>query len=84
MHTCFTLQEVEVYLLKSEVGLDNEITLYILQNNEYPLLIKKRKFIIKCFGLITSINGIMNGYFYKDGYICLAPNVYNLNNSFGL
>ena len=31
---------------------------------EKPLLIKKRKFDIRCYGMFTSVNGQQKGYFY--------------------
>lgn len=36
---------------------------------EKPLLIYKRKFDIRCYAMITSINGVVQGYFYLDGYL---------------
>jgi hypothetical protein len=43
---------------------------FILQKYiDRPLLINKRKFDIRVFGLLTSINGYLKGYFYEDGYI---------------
>ena len=43
---------------------------YVIQKYiEKPLLIYKRKFDIRCYALITSINGIFQGYFYLDGYL---------------
>ncbi|CAI2371443.1 unnamed protein product [Moneuplotes crassus] len=50
---------------------------------EYPLLIHKRKFDIRMFMMITSINGCMKGYFYKDGYLrtsCKEFSLANLSN----
>ena len=34
-----------------------------------PLLINKRKFDIRVFGLFTSINGWKKGYFFQEGYL---------------
>ena len=36
---------------------------------ERPLLINNRKFDIRCFAMMTCINGRVQGYFYKDGYV---------------
>ena len=41
-----------------------------------PLLINKRKFDIRAFGMMTSINGILKGYFYEDGYIRTSSKEY--------
>jgi tubulin monoglycylase TTLL3/8 len=37
-----------------------------------PFLYQKRKFDIRCYILITSVNGIQKGYWYQDGYIRTA------------
>ena len=42
-----------------------------------PLLINKRKFDIRCFALLTSINGKHQGYFYQDGYLRTAWKEYS-------
>ncbi len=34
-----------------------------------PLLINRRKFDIRSYATITSINGNMKGYFYDEGYL---------------
>jgi tubulin--tyrosine ligase len=43
-----------------------------------PLLYKNRKFDIRCFALVTSINGQIKAYFYKSGYIRTASKEYTL------
>ena len=47
---------------------------------ERPLLIKRRKFDIRTYGLWTSINGVQKGYYYNDGYIRTSCKEYNTNN----
>jgi hypothetical protein len=37
-----------------------------------PLLINRRKFDIRCFGLLSGVNGKHQGYFYQDGYLRTA------------
>lgn len=37
-----------------------------------PFLYNKRKFDIRCFMLSTSMNGIIRGYWYEEGYIRTA------------
>lgn len=52
---------------------------------ERPLLINNRKFDIRVYGMLTSINGSMMGYFYEDGYIrtsCKEFDLSNLQNRF--
>ena len=59
---------------------------FILQKYiEKPFLIHNRKFDIRCYSLITCINGILQGYFYIDGYIrtsCVEYNINETNNNY--
>ena len=48
-----------------------------------PLLINKRKFDMRMFMLVTSVNGCIKAYYYKDGYLrtsCKEFSVTNLSN----
>ena len=48
-----------------------------------PLLINRRKFDIRCFALVTSHNGNIKAYWYKEGYIrtsCKEFSLHNLSN----
>lgn len=59
---------------------------YIIQKYlENPLLINKRKFDIRCYAMITSISGVIQGYFYLDGYLRTASQEFiidDVNNLF--
>lgn len=45
---------------------------------ERPLLIHDRKFDIRVFGLMTSINGVTKGYFYDEGYLRTSSSEFSL------
>ena len=47
---------------------------------EKPLLINGRKFDIRCFGVLTSINGLLKGYFYRDCYFRTSSKEYSISN----
>ena len=54
---------------------------YIIQKYlERPLLVNKRKFDIRCYGLITAFGGHVQGYFYHDGYLRTSSKEYTLKN----
>ena len=54
---------------------------YIVQKYiERPLLIHRRKFDIRCFTLMTAVNGFLKGYFYQEGYLRTSSKVFTLNN----
>ena len=40
----------------------------------------KRKFDIRCYMLITSVNGIHKGYWYQEGYIRTSSKEFTLKN----
>lgn len=45
-----------------------------------PLLINKRKFDIRSFALMTSVNGNLMGYFYEEGYLRTSSREFSIFN----
>ncbi|CAI2384528.1 unnamed protein product [Moneuplotes crassus] len=77
IRTCRPKQEVQNDKDKSSKLEDNHRRTFILQKYiDRPLLIKGRKFDIRAFGTMTSINGLLKGYFYEDGYIRTSSTKY--------
>ena len=40
----------------------------------------QRKFDIRCFGMITLVNGKLKGYVYDDGYLRTSSIPFSFNN----
>ena len=56
-----TLREVQNIIRQT----NKQDRTYIIQKYiDYPLLVHKRKFDFRCFGMLTSINGSLKGYCY--------------------
>ena len=73
---CSSVEEV-----RDIVSCPKENRTFVIQKYiEQPFLINKRKFDIRCFGLVTSFNGNMQGYFYPEGYIRTASKEFTLKN----
>lgn len=73
---CNKLNEIKSILNTN--SFDYSRTFIIQKYMEYPALYKNRKFDIRCFGMLTSVNGHLKGYFYEEGYIRTSSREYTL------
>lgn len=72
-----TIEDIKKELRKNPFPLTGQHT-YILQKYlETPYLLNKRKFDIRCYTLLTSINGIIQCYFYEEGYLRTSSKKFN-------
>jgi tubulin monoglycylase TTLL3/8 len=76
IHVSSTLSEIESLITSSAANRSHIVQKYL----EKPLLVHKRKFDIRCYGLCTSFNGHIQGYFYQDGYLRTSSKEFSLRN----
>jgi len=55
-------------------------TFLIQQYLDRPLLYKQRKFDMRCYVLLATINGVMKGYWYQEGYVRTSSKEFSLKN----
>lgn len=55
-------------------------TVIVQKYIERPLLVFRRKFDIRVYAMLTSINGRLKGYYYEDGYIRTSSFYYTMRN----
>lgn len=55
-------------------------TFVIQKYIDSPLLINRRKFDFRVFGLVTSINNSFKAYFYEDGYVRTSSREFDIHN----
>jgi tubulin monoglycylase TTLL3/8 len=70
----------DIVSLVSEATMNKKRTCIIQKYIHNPLLVNKRKFDVRLFTLITSINGSMKAYFYEEGYLRTSCREFSLNN----
>ena len=74
------LNEIKQLIQRAQSSPDTKDRTFIIQKYiDYPLLIHNRKFDFRCYGILTSINGYLKGYFYEDGYIRTSCHEYDIN-----
>lgn len=64
-----TTMEIERLMKYKKFHKNGELKTYIVQKYLKPFLYNHRKFDIRHYLLITSVNGFIKGYWYKSGYI---------------
>ena len=47
---------------------------------EKPLLVSGRKVDVRAFAMLTSMNGVLKGYMYRDCYFRTSSKPFDLNN----
>lgn len=58
---------------------DTSRTHIIQKYIERPLLFESRKFDIRCFALLTSINGHLKAFYYQEGYLRTSSKDYTVH-----
>lgn len=80
-----SIEEIKEIINKDKTDKMGRPRTHIIQEYIMPFLYQKRKFDIRSYICIASINGYQKGYWYQDGYIRTASkefNMKNLNNKF--
>lgn len=74
IQVCDSIEQLKSYISSSKRKS------YIIQKYiTNPLLIDGRKFDIRCYALLTSINGRKKAYFYQGGYLRTSSKEYELD-----
>jgi len=81
IHVCNELSQINEIIATTEGNSNEKKRTYLIQQYlDRPFLYNKRKFDIRCYILMTCINGIMKGYWYQEGYIRTASKEFSLKN----
>ncbi|OMJ67300.1 hypothetical protein SteCoe_35572 [Stentor coeruleus] len=76
---CSSIEEIRSIVNDISPTKNNQNRTYIIQKYiEKPFLVHKRKFDFRCYALVTSFNGVIQGYFYSDGYLRTTSTEYNI------
>ena len=82
IRVCKTLEQVKSLVKAKAKCPDGTDRTYIVQLYvEKPLLYKRRKFDLRHYLMITCVNGILKGYWYRHGYARTSSSEYSLQTS---
>ncbi|OMJ66932.1 hypothetical protein SteCoe_36053 [Stentor coeruleus] len=74
-----SIEEIRIIVNDTSPTKNNQNRTYIIQKYiEKPFLVHKRKFDFRCYALVTSFNGVIQGYFYSDGYLRTTSTEYSI------
>jgi len=77
---CGSLPEIKRVIQMAHSNPQTRDRTFILQKYiDHPLLIGGRKFDFRCYGMLTSLNGHLKGYFYDDGYVRTSCELYDID-----
>ena len=84
IRVCKTLEDIKAIVKQKEKNMDGSDRTFIIQMYiEKPLLYNRRKFDLRHYMMVTSVNGVLKGYWYRDGYVRTTSSEYSLNTKEG-
>jgi hypothetical protein len=81
IRVCKTLDEVKSIInnkMREKTINGSEHTYIVQAYIEKPLLYNRRKFDLRHYMMITCVNGILKGYWYREGYVRTTSSEYSL------
>ena len=72
------LSEIKGIISQCNASRDDGRTFILQKYIENPALYKGRKFDIRCFAMVTSVNGYLKAYNYEEGYLRTSGREFNL------
>jgi tubulin---tyrosine ligase len=75
---CSSIDQIKSEIKSNFVSKTNKHTYIVQKYIENPFLVYKRKFDIRCYALVTCFNGVLQGYFFTEGYLRTASKHFSL------
>jgi len=76
---CGSVAAVREEMRSLAAASEGSLRTFILQKYiEKPFLIYKRKFDIRLYALVTAVNGVIQAYFYSEGYLRTSSKEFSL------
>ena len=78
-----TLEDIRSFVLEQQI--EKPGMSFIIQEYLSPMLYNKRKFDVRCYTMVTVVNGKLRAYWYDEGYVrtsCKPFSSKNLKNKY--